>query len=85
MPRVSHSRAGSPVTSATTTSLGGGKSRYVNDEDVDTILVSNDPGVFALIPVNKRAGGGARGIVCKDEGNIEFTQDGDEGKVSFEI
>jgi hypothetical protein len=31
----------------------------VNDEDVDTILVSNDPGLFALIPVGKRAGGGA--------------------------
>jgi hypothetical protein len=69
----------------TTTSLGGGKNRYVNDEDVDMILVSNDLDVFALIPVDKRAGGGARGIVRKDGGNIEFAQDGDEGKASFEI
>ncbi len=45
------------MTSTTTTSLGGGESRYVNDEDVDTILVSDDPGVFALIPIDKRAGG----------------------------
>ncbi len=45
------------MTSATTTSLGGGKSRYVKDEDVDTILVSDDPGIFALIPVDKQAGG----------------------------
>ncbi len=51
-------RAAPSVTSATTTSLGGGKSRYVNDEDVDTILVSDDPGVFSLIAVNKRAGEG---------------------------
>ncbi len=73
------------MTSVTTTSLGGGESRYVNDEDVDTILVSNDPGVFALIPIDKQAGGGVQGIVCKDDGIIEFAQDGDEGKVSFEI
>jgi hypothetical protein len=73
------------VTSATTTSLGGGKSRYINNEYVDTILVSNDPGIFSLIAINKRAGGRARGIICKEGGNIEFTQDGDEGKVSFEI
>jgi hypothetical protein len=57
------------VTSATTTSLGGGKSRYVNDEDVDKILVSNDPGVFTLIAVDKR-GGGVRGIIHKDRENI---------------
>ncbi len=47
------------MTSATTTSLGGGESRYINDEDVNTILVSNDPGVFALVAINKQAGGGA--------------------------
>jgi hypothetical protein len=57
------------VTSATTTSLGGGKSRYVNNEDVDKILVSNDPGIFTLIPVNKR-GVRVRGIICKDGENI---------------
>jgi hypothetical protein len=70
------------VTSATTTSVGGGESRYVNDDDVDSILVSDDPGVFALIAVNKR-GGRARGIVRKDGENIEFAQDGDGGKVRF--
>jgi hypothetical protein len=70
------------VTSATTTSVGGGESRYVNDDDVDSILVSDDPGVFALIAVNKR-GGRARGIVRKDEENVEFAQDGDGGKVRF--
>ncbi len=53
------SRAALPVTSVTTTSLGGGKSRYVNDKDVDKILVSDDPGVFTLIAVNKRGGGSA--------------------------
>jgi hypothetical protein len=52
----------------------------VNDDDVDSILVSDDPGVFALIAVNKR-GGRARGIVRKDGENIEFAQDGDGGKV----
>jgi hypothetical protein len=57
------------VTSATTTSLRGGESRYVNDEDVDKILVSNDSGVFTLIAIDKR-GGGVRGIVCKDGENI---------------
>ncbi len=72
------------VTSATTTSVGGGESRYVNDDDVDTILVSDDPGVFALIAVDKR-GGRARGIVRKDGESIEFAQDGDGGGVSFEI
>ncbi len=77
-------RAAPPVTSATTTSLGGGVSRYVNNEDVDKILVSNDPGVFTLIAINKQ-GGGIRGIVRKDGENIYFVQDGDEGKVSFEI
>jgi hypothetical protein len=51
-------RAMPPVTSATTTSLGGSESRYVNNEDVDTILVSNDPGIIALIASNKQAGGG---------------------------
>jgi hypothetical protein len=56
------------VTSATTTSLGGGKSRYVNDEDVDTILVSNDPGIFALIAVDKRAGGGRRASFARTGG-----------------
>ena len=45
------------MTSTTTTSLGGGKSRYVNDEDVDTILVSNDPSIFALIDIDKQVGG----------------------------
>ncbi len=72
------------MTSATTTSLGSGKSRYVNDEDVDKILVSDDPSVFTLIAVDKRRGG-VRGIIRKDGESIYFVQDGDEGKVSFEI
>ncbi len=62
-------RAAPPVTSVTTTSLGGGESRYVNDEDVDKILVSNDPSVITLIAVNKW-GGGVWGIICKDGKNI---------------
>jgi hypothetical protein len=45
-----------PVTSATTMSLGGGKSRYVNNEDVDKTLVSDDPGIFTLIAIDKRGG-----------------------------
>ncbi len=57
------------MTSATTTSLEGGKRRYVNNEDVDKILVSDEPGVFTLIAVDKR-GGGVRGIVHKDGENI---------------
>jgi hypothetical protein len=52
------------MTSATTMSLGGSKSRYVNNEDVDKILVSNDPGIFMLIAINKR-GGGVRGIILE--------------------
>ena len=70
------------VTSATTMSVGGGESRYVNDDDVDSILVSDDPGVFALIAVDKQ-GGRARGIIRKDGENIEFAQNGKGGKVRF--
>ncbi len=69
MPQASRSRAVPPVISATTMSLRGGKSRYVNDEDMDKILVSNDPGVFMLIAVDKQ-GVGVLGIVCKDGENI---------------
>jgi hypothetical protein len=69
LPRASRSRAAPPVTSATTTSLGGGESRYINDEDVDTILVSDDPGDFSLIPIDKRAGGG-RGASFARTGGI---------------
>ncbi len=59
MPRALRSWAALPVTSVTTTSLGGSKSSYVNDEDVDTILVSDDPGIFTLIPIDKLARGGS--------------------------
>jgi hypothetical protein len=56
LPRALHSLAASPVTSGTTTSLEGGESRYVSDEDVDKILVSDNPGVFMLIAIDKRGG-----------------------------
>ena len=71
------------VTSMTTISTQNGTSRFVNEVDVATMLVSNEDGVFALISVDKK-GGKVDGIVQKNGENMKFTQRGGGGKVRFE-
>ena len=71
------------VTSMTTTSVQGGESRSVNENDVATMLVSDEPGVFALISVEK-TGGKVNGIVKKrGMKDVQLMQDGQGGKVSY--
>ena len=78
-----HVREAEPaITSMTTTSVQGGVSRSVNVNQVVTMLVSDDPGVFALISV-EQTGRTVNGIVKKSGlKDIQFTQDGQGGKVS---
>ena len=72
----------SAVTSKTTTSVGNGKSRYVNGKDVATILVSNKASVLAFITVEE--GGKANGIVKKgNDKGVKLTQNGQGEKVRF--
>jgi hypothetical protein len=71
------------VTSQTITIIQDGKSKYVNQDDVATILVSDEADVLALIAVEKK-GGNVNGIVQKNGEKIKFTQRGGGGKVSFE-
>jgi len=72
-----HVREAKPaVTSKTTTSVKGRRSRFVNPDNVATMLVSDEVGVFALIYVDKRAGK-VNGIVKKDKTKgVKFTQNG---------
>jgi hypothetical protein len=71
------------VTSTTTTSVRGGRSIYVDEEDIATMLVSDEPDVVALIAVEKK-GGKANGIVQRDAEKIKITQQNGAGaKVSF--
>jgi hypothetical protein len=56
----------------------------VNQDDVATILVSDEAEVLALIAVEKK-GGNVNGIVQKDGEKIKFTQIGGGGKVRFHI
>lgn len=68
------------VTSQTTTSINGGRDYYVT-EDLKTILVGDEAGVFALIAVD--FGGTVNGIVQKGLMKaVNFMQDGNGGKVS---
>jgi hypothetical protein len=71
------------VTSMTTMSIQNGTSVPVNEDDVATILVSDEDGVIALISVHKK-GGKVDGIVQKNGENMKFTQKGGGGKVRFE-
>jgi hypothetical protein len=71
------------VTSMTTMSIQNSTSVPVNEDDVATILVSDEDGVIALISVHKK-GGKVDGIVQKNGENMKFTQKGEGGKVRFE-
>jgi hypothetical protein len=71
------------VTSQTITMIQDGKSSYVNQDDVATILVSDEADVLALIAVEKKRGN-VNGIVQKNGGTMKFTQRGGGGNVSFE-
>jgi hypothetical protein len=68
------------VTSQTTTSIQDGKSNYVNEEDVATMLVSDEADTLALISVEKK-GGNVNGIVQKNGEKMKFAQRGGGGKV----
>ena len=71
------------VTSETTTSVGNGKSRYVEGRDVATILVSDQPDALAFITVEEN--GRVNGIVQKDGDKVKFTQSGRGQKVSLDL
>jgi hypothetical protein len=74
--------AESAVTSKTTTSIGNGESRYVNEKDVATVLVSDEADVLAFITVEE--GGKVNGIVQKgNDMGVKFTQKGKGEKVRF--
>ena len=79
-----HVREAEPaITSMTTTSVQGGVSRSVNVTQLPTMLVSDDPGVFALISV-EQTGGKVNGIVMKSGlKDFQFTQGGQGQKVSY--
>ena len=72
------------VTSKTTISIQDGESSYVNEDDLSTILVSDDEdGVLVFIAVEKE-GGNVNGIVHKGNGEkMKFTQRGGGGKVGL--
>ena len=70
------------VTSQTTTSIGNGKSRSENGRDVATLLIADQPGAFAVIAVE--GGGRVNGIIKNgNEKAVQFTQNGEGGKVSL--
>ena len=71
------------VTSMTTMSIQNSTSVPVNEDDVATILVSDEDGVIALISVHKK-GGKVDGIVQTNGEKMKFTQKGGGGKVRFE-
>lgn len=71
------------VTSMTTMSIQDGTSIPVNQDDVATMLVSDEDGVIALISVDKE-GGKVDGIVQKNGEKMKFTQRGGGGKVRSE-
>ncbi|KAL3761984.1 hypothetical protein ACHAW5_006490 [Stephanodiscus triporus] len=73
------------VTSTTTTSVRGGNSRYVDEDDIATMLVSDEPDVFALIAVEKNGGKKANGIVQRDAEKIKITQNGSGAKTMATI
>ena len=70
------------VTSRTTVSFQGGESKHVDEDALDTLLVSNTDGTVALIAVEKK-GGKVDGIIVRGEESVKFTQSGGQ-KVSLE-
>jgi hypothetical protein len=71
------------VTSMTTISTQNGTSIPVNEDDVATMLVGDEDGVFALISVDKKVGK-VDGIIQRNGENMKFRQRGGGGKVRFE-
>jgi hypothetical protein len=71
------------VTKMTTVSIQNGRSVPVNEDDVATMLVSDEDGVIALVSVDKK-GGKVDGIVQKNGEKTKFTQRGGGEKVRFE-
>jgi hypothetical protein len=70
------------VTSQTTTSIGNGENLYVNGRDVATLLIADQVGAFGVISVEE--GGRVNGIIKKgNEKAVQFTQNGEGGKVSL--
>ena len=69
------------VTSKTTVSFQGGESKHVDEDALDTLLVSNTDGTVALIAVEKK-GGKVDGIIVRGEESVKFTQSGGQ-KVSL--
>ena len=62
------------ITSKTTISVKGGKAHYVDSANIDTMLVSDEDGVLALLSVDKQDGK-VNGIVKKGNGvTKKFTQ-----------
>jgi len=70
------------VTSETTVSFQGGESKHVDEDALDTLLVSTTDGTVALIAVEKK-GGKVDGIVLSPDETIKLTQTGGQ-KVSLE-
>ena len=70
------------VTSETTVSFEGGESKHVDEDALDTLLVSTTDGTVALIAVEKK-GGKVDGIVLSPDETIKLTQTGGQ-KVSLE-
>ena len=71
-----HVREAEPaITSKTTISVKGGKAHYVDSANIDTMLVSDEDGVLALLSVDKQDGK-VNGIVKKGNSGItkKFTQ-----------
>ena len=70
------------VTSQTTTSIGNGKGRHVNGRLVATLLFADQAGAFGVISVEE--GGKVNGIIKNGkEKAVQFTQNGEGGKVSL--
>ncbi|KAL3797993.1 hypothetical protein ACHAW5_009456, partial [Stephanodiscus triporus] len=63
------------VTSETTVSFQGGESKHVDEDALDTLLVSATEGTIALIAVEKK-GGKVDGIVVSSDESIKLTQTG---------
>ena len=75
-------QAENAVTSLTTTSIMGvGMAGHVNENEIATMLVSDEDGVLALIAVDAN-GGNVNGIIVPEgvESNVQLTQDGQGGQ-----
>jgi hypothetical protein len=71
------------VTSATIVSVLNGEGKHVDEDDVATMLVSDEAGVLALIAVDKKDGS-TNGIVQRNGEKMKLVQNGKGGKVRLE-